>query len=171
MISKEARTTFATRKQGTAIVTITSKVIFAMNVQIIIMISHLVNPADAMTKEAKTTIVTLKVEIVIVRKTYVGKSVTNVVNTILDFQTAKVLFQIMLSSLFSNPYICICTSECKCFSLGTRDNTTCSSSGKCNCKPGYVGDNCESCASGYYKLKNGLCQGTINSRQALINRS
>ena len=49
--------------------------------------------------------------------------------------------------------------ECKSFATGTKENTTCDNNGRCKCKMGYVGDKCESCDDGYFKLSNGFCQG------------
>ena len=110
-------------------------------------------------------------EIVTARQMYVVKSVTNVVSTILDFQTAKVPFfaNIIINFFFEtfNFYL-----ACTCFSCGTKEKTTCSSTGKCTCKPGYVGDYCTTCDSGYYMQKSAICQGAINENsKPLVNKS
>ena len=49
--------------------------------------------------------------------------------------------------------------ECKCYAIGTKENTTCSDTGKCTCKMGYVGDKCDTCDKGYFKQSDGVCKG------------
>ena len=50
--------------------------------------------------------------------------------------------------------------ECNCFAIGTKKNTACDAiNGKCSCKVGYVGDKCDTCDNGYFKLLNGVCEG------------
>ena len=53
----------------------------------------------------------------------------------------------------------ISSLECDCFAIGTKKNTACDINGKCSCKVGYVGDKCDSCDNGYFKLSNGVCEG------------
>ena len=71
-----------------------------------------------------------------------------------------------MESSFYPLNLCASTAECKCFSCGTKEKTTCSSTGKCTCKPGYVGDYCTICNSGYYMQKSAICQGAINENRA-----
>ena len=49
--------------------------------------------------------------------------------------------------------------ECKCYAIGTKENTTCSDTGKCTCKMGYAGDKCDTCDKGYFKQSDGVCKG------------
>ena len=49
--------------------------------------------------------------------------------------------------------------ECKCYAIGTKENTTCSDTGKCTCKLGYAGDKCDTCDKGYFKQSDGVCKG------------
>ena len=67
----------------------------------IITIFHLANPVGVIRKEAKIMLVTLIVEIVTVRKMFADKSVTNAVTTSSAFQTAKVLFDLMICTFLS----------------------------------------------------------------------
>ena len=58
--------------------------------------------------------------------------------------------------------------ECNCFAIGTKKNTACDAiNGKCSCKVGYVGDKCDTCDNGYFKLLNGVCEGMLNSKTSL----
>ena len=88
---------------------------------------------------------------------FVVKNVTNVnVITIrIHFRIAKVseFLQKIENSLL------ISSLECDCFAIGTKKNTACDINGKCTCKVGYVGDKCDTCDSGYFKLSNGVCEG------------
>ena len=89
---------------------------------------------------------------------FVVKNVTNVnVITIrIHFRIAKVseFLQKVESSLS------ILILECNCFAIGTKKNTACDAiNGKCSCKVGYVGDKCDTCDNGYFKLSNGFCEG------------
>ena len=149
--------TFATRRMASAIAIPMSKVIFVMNVPIIIMIFPLVNLVDVMPKEVRMMPAMFKVEIVTVIPTLGVKSVTNVINITLDIQTAKVVTQrCQVFKIFSLFALIL---ECKCFPIGTKANTTCSNTGECICNPGYVGGKCDTCDKGYFKLRNGVCKG------------
>ena len=97
---------------------------------------------------------------------FVVKNVTNVnVITIrIHFRIAKVseFLQKVESSLS------ILILECNCFAIGTKKNTACDAiNGKCSCKVGYVGDKCDTCDNGYFKLLNGVCEGMLNSKTSL----
>eukprot|EP00039_Didymoeca_costata_P027163 m.17582 g.17582 ORF g.17582 m.17582 type:complete len:2121 (+) comp6059_c0_seq1:144-6506(+) len=54
----------------------------------------------------------------------------------------------------SNPEGC---AKCDCDSVGTGTQVCEPDTGKCLCKPGYKGDRCETCDSGYYSLALGGC--------------
>ena len=89
-MSKEVSITYAIRRMASAIAIPMSKVIFVMNVPIIIMIFPLVNLVDVMPEEVRMMPAMFKVEIVTVIPTLGVKSVTNVNIITLDIQTAKV---------------------------------------------------------------------------------
>ena len=98
-------------------------------------------------------------EIVIVKKIYVDQNVTNVAKVIMDFQTARVSFKKKISCwVFLKNNNCFSTSkECKCFSLGSNDET-CNRSGCCGCKGNFDGCKCDKCKDGYYS-PNDKCKG------------
>ena len=51
--------------------------------------------------------------------------------------------------------------------MGTVENTTCSDTGVCNCKPGHSGPKCIDCDKGYYKNSDGICKGIISRSKSI----
>ena len=50
---------------------------------------------------------------------------------------------------------------CSCDTAGSQDSA-CDNNGRCTCKAGYAGGNCDVCAHGFYKKWNGfryICSG------------
>ena len=157
-MTKEERITFVIKILETAIVKTTLKEPFVMNALRIIMIFRHAKLVIVTRKEVRTRLVMSIVEIAIVCPIFVVKNVTNVnVITIrIHFRIAKVseFLQKVESSLS------ILILECNCFAIGTKKNTACDAiNGKCSCKVGYVGDKCDTCDNGYFKLLNGVCEG------------
>ena len=130
-----------------------------MNAKIIITIFPPAKLVVVIRKEVKIRLVTLTVEIAIVCQMFLVKNVTNV-NVItfrIRFQIAKVISE-SLQENFETSSLFDCL-ECKCYAIGTKENTTCSDTGKCTCKMGYAGDKCDTCDKGYFKQSDGVCKG------------